>query len=236
MSTKTVTIAAAELSDLKENTTELAKALRQIEDLKEQNRRLEQQARSTATLSNIVEVADAAYRLYNAEALEMPAGGHEMAPSGMEPEVKEHRNFRDCFERILDGFDRALNGFTTSKGRQFNGLVGNEEYWRKKLAVLKAEGDQLFLTSGQPTKGARYYYERWIEVSELLHLVQEARQFFAQAYDAVTVDTEYKPFDARMAELGARREKDEAAAAKTAEALADLLKNAPSLGKLIGRV
>lgn len=230
-----VGIDSRDLSELRQARAELVK---ENEDLKAQLAKAKAEAADARTLQSIVDLSDEAFRILNANALEIPQGADLMAPTGMEPEMRAHMNFMSAFERILDGFDRALNGFQSSKGRKFFGVVDNCTYWKKELAKLAAAGDALMITNGdgsgsRPTKDAFVPYTRWAEAEELRALLEDVRGRFIEAYDMVSNGAEYKPFEERMEDYRGKQQEAAERAEKGAARVDDLLRNAPALADLM---
>lgn len=227
----------AELKELYEARRDLAK---ENESLKAQLAKAQAQAADARSLQGIVDLSDEAFRLLNANALEIPKGADLMAPSGMEPEIRPHTNFMMALERVLDGFDRALNGFTSSKGRKFPGTLDNAKYWKGKLAELAANGDALMITNGdgsgaRPTRDAFVPYTRWVETEELIALLTAVQGRFVEAYEMVSNGETYKPFEERMEERREEAAKSAEKMEKSAAKVADMLQKAPSLSEMLAR-
>lgn len=228
------------VSDLKK---ELNQANQRAEAAEAKAVSLEAAAATGNILAEISQLSDVAYNSINAKALgnlsDSAIGGMmDQAPSGQEPEIRPHIAFKVALEQILDGIDKAVNGFDYGGGdrngrrRHFNGLVDNIDFYKGRIERLQQAGDMVVVVEGQQpklTEAGQYQYDRIVEASEMIQKLKSVSSELEQAHHLVSPDEPYLPFAERMEKIAKEKEKNKKAGNTAADLLAKMGKELPKV-------
>lgn len=184
--------------------------------------------------TNIINLADMGYNAVNARAIASADGDDPLgqAPAGQEVEFRPHVAFKVAFEQLLDGIDKAINGFDYGRGgdrngrqRHFNGLVDQIDYYKGRLERLRVAGDMVVVVEGQNprlTEAGQFSYDRIVELTEMIRQFKSIASSLEQAHHLASPDEQYLPFAERMERVAAEKEKRAKATADMPDLLAKM--------------
>lgn len=184
--------------------------------------------------ADIINLADMGYNAVNARALAAVDSDDPLSqgPAGQAPELRPHMAFKVCFEQILDGIDKAINGFDYGNGkdrngrqRHFNGLVDQVDFYKGRLERLRVAGDMVVVVEGQKprlTEAGQFSYDRIVELSEMITKLRTVAESLEQAHHLVSPDEQYLPFAERMDKIAAEKEKRAKATAELPDLFAKM--------------
>lgn len=209
-------MAQENVADLKK---ELIKAQQRAETAEKRVTSLEAAEKTGRVFEDIRSLADMGYQAVNAKAIAAVDSDDPMAqgPAGQAPELRPHLAFKVAFEQILDGIDKARNGFDYGKGgsrngrqRHFNGLIDQIDFYKGRLERLRVAGDMVVVVEGQQprlTEAGQFSYDRIVELKEMMDRLQEISTELEEAHHLVSPDEPYLPFAERMEKIADEKEK-----------------------------